>query len=179
MRYLVGATKDNRLVFADVENRKDYFSVCFDTVRPFNKDDVDLEEYVENLYDRSDIGDTEFVDLLERYDCKPSELVDCILEDFGDDPRNYLDCSLYDGESLVNGDTWYFESDSCGQCDTRDEMDVYINKEAYDEIIRCWDNYHLKPIPSEELEKLNKAVELLLCVNEEEWIENYIDEMFY
>ena len=81
---LIGATKNNELVLADIDIRlnswgngvddKDYtFSVSFDVVRPFNAETFDTEGYWCDNIDSLD-NDT-ILDALERFDCKcPSTL---------------------------------------------------------------------------------------------------------
>jgi hypothetical protein len=53
-------------------------------------------------------------------------------------------------------------------------MDEYVNEEAYNLLHELWDKYHLKPIDEEGIQQMQKVVELLEEVNEEEWIEDYI-----
>ena len=81
-KILLGATKDNEIVFADVEvtTRNGYkkFSASFDTVYPFCYDDIDLKEYVENMLDGYD--KSTLYDLCCNNDCSPSELASIIEE---------------------------------------------------------------------------------------------------
>ena len=191
-KYLLGATADREIVFAEFEtshpnywskekgNYTDesvrHFSACFDTVRPFKGDDVNLLEYFENFVD--DIGKESAYDLCERNNCSPQDLPQ-ILADECRDPRDALDCSLYPEEMNIDDEWWYFESGSFGQHDTRKEgMDEYVNKEAYDILHELWDKYHLKPIDDEGVEQIDKVVEILEEVDEEEWISDYIRRNF-
>ena len=108
-KYLLGATVDNELVFGEFEitNRNGYseFTASFDTVRPFNGEDYDLEEYYEGWIDGMD---KEYLyDLCERFDCKPSELPKELADECYD-IRDAIDCSLYPEEIEVNGESWYF-----------------------------------------------------------------------
>lgn len=179
-KYLLGATADREIVFAEFEvtGRNGYqeFTASFDTVRPFKGDDVDLLQYFENFVD--DIGKETAYDLCESNNCSPQDLPQ-ILADECSDPRDALDCSLYPEEMNVNGEWWYFESGSCGQHDTREDgMDEYVNKEAYDILHELWDKYHLKHIDDEGIKQMDKVVELLEEVDEEEWIADYIERNF-
>lgn len=175
--FLLGVDANDEIIFCKMERTSDgRFSMSFQTVRPLLGRDFDAYEYCEEYYSREQIGDAEYLNLLEEYDCSPSELASKIAEN-SFDPRDYLDCSLFDKEINVDGDLWYFESCSCGQHDTREVgMKIHVNEKAYDLIHEAWDKYHLKLIPKEELNKVLEAIEDIQCsyTSEEEWIENYI-----
>lgn len=187
-KYLLGATVNNELVFGEFElkhpsywskEKGSYidesvleFSASFDSVRPFKEEDYDLEEYYEEyLYG----ADKEYLyDLCEQYDCSPSELPKNLADNCYD-VRDALDCSLYPEEITVDGKSWYFESGSCGQYDSREDgMEVYVNEEAYNLLHTLWDNYHLKKVDEEVIKQVEKVVDMLSSVDEEEWIINYI-----
>lgn len=179
-KYLLGATADREIVFAEFEvtGRNGYqeFTASFDTVRPFKGDDVDLLRYFENFVD--DIGKESAYDLCEQNHCSPQDLPQ-ILADECSDPRDALDCSLYPEEMNVDDEWWYFESGSCGQHDTREDgMDEYVNKEAYDLLHELWDKYHLKQVGEEVFAQVEKLNEMLEEVDEEEWIADYIRRNF-
>ena len=194
-KYLLGATSDREIVFAEFEathprywskengNYTDesvrHFSASFDCVIPFTEDDLeDAEDYYRDLVDEC-YDDGEKYKMCERYDCKPSELAEYLAEDEGTDPQNIRDCSLYSNIIEVDGIDYYFESGSCGQHDTRkDGMDEYVNKEAYDLLHELWDKYHLKTIDEDGLKKMQRVTELLEDVDEEEWIADYIRRNF-
>ena len=178
-KYLLGATVDGNFVFGEFEitkrsgrwNGHPEFSASFDEVRPFNGSDIDLETYFEDMIVA--LGKEWAYDACERYCCSPQDLPR-ELADECNDPRDAMDCSLYPECMEIDGDDWYFESGSCGQHDTRDEMDLYTNKEAYDKLHELWDNYHLKEVDDAVIAEVNAVVEMLEDVNEEEWIEDYI-----
>lgn len=178
-KYLLGATTDREIVFGEFEvtTRNGYpeFTASFDTVRPFNDDDVDLTDYFENFV--YDIGKEAAYDLCERNMCSPQDLPE-ILADECTDPRDALDCSIYPEEMNIDDKYWYFESSCGGQHDTREDMDEYTNKEAYDLLHELWDAYHLKKVDNEVVDKVNKLVDILEEVDEEEWIEDYIRRNF-
>lgn len=174
-KFLLGATVDNELVFGEFEvtNRNGYpeFTASFDTVKPFNGESFDLEEYFEGWIDGMEKD--YLYDLCERFDCKPSELPKELADECCD-VRDALDCSLYPECYEVDGESWYFESGGCGQHDTRNEMDEVINKEAYDLLHELWDNYHLKKIDDDVVKQVEKLVNMLFDIDEEEWIVEYI-----
>lgn len=191
-KYLLGATVDREIVFGELElkhprfwnkekgNLTDEdvleFSASFDTVRPFNGEDVDLTDYFENFVDA--IGKESAYDLCERNGCSPQDLPK-ILADECTDPRDALDCSLYPEEMNIDDEYWYFESSSGGQHDTRkDGMDEYVNQEAYDLLHELWDAYHLKAVGNDVVDKVNKLIDMLEEVDEEAWIEDYIRRNF-
>lgn len=193
-KILLGATNDREIVFGEFEVRNprfwskdkgnytdesmEEFSASFDTVMPFTEDDLeDANEYYEQLLDDC-YDDAEKYKLCESYDCAPSELAEHFTADHGTDPQEMRDCSLYPNVIDVDGVDYYFESMGYGQCDTREQMDEYVNKEAYDLLHELWDKYHLKAIDEDGLKKMQRVAELLEDVDEEEWIADYIRRNF-
>ena len=105
-RVLLGATKNNTLVFADIKC-KDYFSVSFSEVEPIAVDDDYLRERIRDLVEYG-LSDEVVLKMLKNYDCEPSERVDelfarCYIEEI-------IDISLYPEsfDGIVNGKTIYF-----------------------------------------------------------------------
>ena len=175
-KFLLGTTKDNEVVFCEMElrdrNGKIEFSASFNTVYPFEYDDKYLKE---RLKDNLDCYDKDYLYCLcDRYNCSSSQLVkhmyyDSMVEEI-------IDISLYPNSIRVNGNDWYFESSACGQHDTREEMEFYVNKNLYNRIIELWDEYHLKEMPQTIIDEVNTIIEELEKVDEEEWIKNFIEE---
>lgn len=176
-KYLLGATQNKELVFGELEittrNNFQEFSASFDVVIPFDGDDFDLEEYYEDWIE--DLDKECLYDLCERNWCAPQELANALAKNCVD-VRDAIDCSLYPEVVEVDGVDYYFESSCCGQHDTREDMECYTNKEAYDLVIELWDKYHLKEIDEEGVEKMKKTMKLLETIDEEEWIANYIQK---
>lgn len=177
-KYLLGANKYNELVFGEfgITRRNGYpeFTASFFTVRPFNGDNIDLVEYYNDWME--DMPKDYLYDLCEEHDCSPSCLAES-LADICDDIRDVIDCSLYSESYLVDGEEWYFESGSCGQHDTRDEMEEIINIEAYNLIHELWDKHHLKPVNDDviaQVEALQETLDSTYIDFEEEWIVGYI-----
>lgn len=174
-KYLLGATKDNELVFGqfDINVRNGYrqFTASFNTVRPFNGENFDLEDYFEGWKD--EFGKDELYDMCERFDCKPSELAENLASECCD-VRDALDCSLYPECYDIDGESWYFESSSCGQYDTRNQMEEIINPDAYNLLHELWDNYHLKEVNDIVCVKVIALIQMLKKVDEEAWITDYI-----
>lgn len=179
-KVLLGATKDGTLVFADIRvggEHRNYFSISFSEVRPFLATDEFLRERAENYID--DV-DKEFLDdLCERFDCKPSDLVDELVGE-----ANYLgiealvDISLYPESYSIDGyeDDVYFESEGCGQHDTRDIL-IPINKEFSEWLHSLWDTYHLKEMTAEEYGNIETKVrEYIGSLDEYEWIKEWLME---
>lgn len=175
-KFLLGATVDHELVFGEFEitKRNGYpeFTASFDTVRPFNGENYDLEGYYENWIYGMDKA--YLYDLCERFDCKPSELAGELANECCD-VRDALDCSLYPEWYDVDGESWYFESCSCGQHDTRDDMEEIINVKAYDLLHELWDKYHIKEVDNNVIEQVKQIVYMLSEIDEEEWIIDYIE----
>lgn len=177
MKYLMGSTKNKELVFAEFEVRNwngyPEFTACFNSVRPFNENDVDIEGYIEESlysYDKSTL-----YEMCENYDCSPSELAERMVQEI-DSVADVIDCSLYSEFYPIDGNDYYFESCSGGQYDSRDDMEIYTNKRVYDAIHKLWDKYHLKQVDSAvELEVIELKNELAK-IDEEKWIVDYIKE---
>ena len=78
------------------------------------------------------------------------------------DYQNIIDCSCTDYEFTKNKNTYNFETTCCGQCDVREEKNfdkfIYTNKEAFDDIMLLWDNFHIKQLSEEENNKINKEL---------------------
>lgn len=181
-KYLLGVSKYNELVFGEFEvtERNGYpeFTASFYTVFPITEDDVDAEDYYENLVEEMD--DSWVLEQLKFYDCPYSELVDKLARDNGTEVYNIRDCSMYSEEIDVGGTTYYFESSACGQHDTRKEgMKLYTNQKAYDKLHELWDKYHLKEVDEEVIKEVQELYEALSEIEEKEWIENWIREGGY
>ena len=178
MRYdkiLLGATKDNELVFAEFgitdRNRYPEFTASFDTVRPFDGDSVELIEYWED-YITNDCDAPTLRHLLGEYDCRLSELAEMMADDMG--IEGTIDCSLYPEVYTIDGIDWYFESMGCGQHDTRGEMAEYVNEDAYNVLHELWDKYHLRQVDSGIADTVEHIAHVLSLTNTEDWIADYI-----
>lgn len=174
--YLLGATKDHELVFGKFvvtkRNGHNEFSASFYTVRPFNGENFDFEDYYEGYIEGLDKA--YLYDMCEQFDCAPSALVENLADEC-DDPRDALDCSLYPKEINVDSESWYFESCSCGQHDTRNEMEEIINFKAYNLLHELWDKYHSEKIDDSVVDQVENLVEMFEATdNEGEWIVSYI-----
>ena len=183
---LLGATTEGTLVFANIkvggtrEGYNDYFSASFSEVRPFLATYDYLRERAENyLY----CGDKEFLyDMCERFDCRPSDLVDELVGE-----ANYLgiealvDVSLYTKSYRIGDyeDDIYFESEGGGQNDTRDIL-VPIDSEFSEWLHSLWDTSHLEKLTEEEygniIIKVSKYEGELEDIGEHEWIKDWLME---
>jgi len=174
-RVLLGATKNNTLVFADIE-WKDYFSVSFSEVEPIAVDDDYLRERIRDLVEYG-LSDEVVLEMLKNYDCKPSELVDELFARC--DIEGIIDISLYPEsfDGIVKGETIYFEGIACGQLDTREYL-IPIDKKFTDWLFDMWNKYRLKEdYPKEQIVC---AVEdyLHLLGDERQWIENWLRSLY-
>lgn len=176
---LLGVDKENCIVFAEVEiyqdrNGKKYeFTMSCDAVHPFNGTMFDLNDYMEGWV--GSLDDRTKIELLERFDCKPSDLASELINDDGD-IRTWIDCSLYPDYITIDGDDWYFESYCCCQHDPRGSMKKIINVKLFNKLFDFWDNYHLKEITDEQFEEVSKLIDALYDTydDEQEWIADYI-----
>lgn len=174
--YLIGATKNHELVFANFGTRQNgdgqvIFSASFDTVKPFNVDTCDLsyvfDEYVANL------GAAQLWEMCDEYDCKPSELAERMF-DCGYDITKIIDCSIYPEYYDIDGCDWCFESVRCGQYDTRNDIEEITLVNAYNKLHELWDKYHLKPVDDSVTKLSEKLAKIFAKVDEVEWITDYI-----
>lgn len=184
---LLGVTKEETLVFADIylgdsENMSDYFSVSFSEVRPIEVTDEYLKERAEGMLWGID---SDFkLDLLERYDCKPSELVDEYVhqETMYNGVEGILDISLYPESFSIDWleDDVYFESDGCGQHDTRDIL-IPIDPEFSSWLHEAWDNYHLQQISSVRKDLFKATIDDYIeqLGDEEKWIQNWLETVVF
>lgn len=175
-KYLLGATIDKEIVFAEfgITTRNGYpeFSASFDCVEPFTEDEVDAEEYYQDFVEQMDAKWK--WETCERYDLAPSELVQWLMDNEGSDPQSVRDCSLYPEIITVNEKDYYFESSSCGQHDTRGEMEIYTSQNLYDRIHFLWDKCHLKEVNQEVIDEVEQIQNSFADIDEEEWIRDYI-----
>ena len=181
---LLGATKEGTLVFADIhvggEGSRNFLGVSFSEVRPFLATNEFLRERAENYIDGAD---KEFLyDMCEGFDCKPSDLVDELVGE-----ANYIgiealvDISLYPESFSIDGyeDDIYFESDGCGQLDTRDTL-IPVDSEFSEWLHSLWDTYHLQQLTEEEYgnvkEVIYRYLDKLEEIGERDWIEKWLME---
>lgn len=176
-KMLLGANKYGEIVFGEWEvctlNGYPEFSASFDTVRPVCEDSVNLVDYFEDCSDPRCMDADWIIDQCNYHRCCPDDLPQALADDCYD-LRDALDCSLFPEKYTINGKNWYFESSSCGQHDTREEMTLYVNKAAYDDLISLWENFHLKKVDEKEIASVLASVKNRLTVNEEEWITKFI-----
>lgn len=169
---LIGATKEHNLVFANITNDK-YFTVCFDEVRPINWDKIDWEEVAE--YFINGLGDDELYRLCEEYDCRPSDLAINLADD--EYEREYLIDTYDEIEHIwINDEQWRLDFQACGQHDTRDCIEEFVDRKIYYRLHELWDMYHLNTINKEIEQELNEMIEKLEEVNTIQWITEYIIE---
>ena len=146
MKYLLGATKNHEIVFAEFGVRlygdgRRFFSASFAVVSPLNGNEFVVSRWADSC----------------------------------NDPRDVLDCSLYPEWFCIDGEDWYFESVACGQCDPRQYgMERYINKKAFDDLMELWDQYHLRDISDDGMMKMHTVRKALASIDEKQWITNYI-----
>lgn len=175
-RILLGVTKNKEIVLGNfgVTTRNGYkeFTASFDLVRPRTITEEDIKEYFEDF--AFNYGKEKAYEMCEEYNCSPQDLAEHLASDSS--PKDVFDLSLFPEEIEIDGDTWYFESSSCGQCDTKDEMELYVDKGVYDRLYDLWTNYHLKEVGEEVETEIKYILEDMENVDEIKWIEYYIRE---
>ena len=190
MKKIIGFTVDNEIIVAEVSfervgsNKEPYFSACFDLSKIVKADDTIRDyEYMHDYFEdvRYSYDPETILNLCDKYDCPPADLADLMTDEAINDDNigmETLDCSLYPELIEVDGKDYIFISTSCGQHDTRDEVEEFVDKKLYDDIHELWDNYHLKNIEdNEEAMNLYKSVlDRMGEIDEEEVIVDYIKE---
>lgn len=167
MMYLIGMNNENEIIFAEPELRNGEFACSFDVVHPFVLDDGEIDDRCESYFDCIDAKSK--LDICERLHCAPQDIVD----NLEDDEKFELayDTSLYPSSVICDdGNEWYFESSYCGQHDVRKDgiKNLVINNNIFDELMRLWDNYHLKKLPETEIKVYDSIIRELEEVSEDE-----------
>ena len=187
-KVLLGANEYNEIVFGEFEVRPSYngdgnkFFASFFVVFPICTDDADLQDYAERYYeDYVDDMMRDGVWLWEQcdeYDCKPSDLAYEMASRI-EDVRDVLDCSMYYEIITIDDYDWVFESRSCGQHDTRNEMTEYVDKDSYNKLIELWDNYHLKNIDDDVVAEIDELAKKMYHDDAfiKDWIADYIERV--
>lgn len=142
-RIFAGVTEDKELYFLEVEtttrNGYNEFTMSGFTVKPVTEEEK--EEYENNYLDGE-----------ELYFWKQAVQADgttLSLDDWIEEVReggDHMDTSLYPYTSEVEGETYYFESQSCGQHEVDNLVYYAIPKATFKKYMQLWKTYHLKPV---------------------------------
>lgn len=153
-KYL-GIDANGNVVNADFGIRDGMFTASFDANRPIREDDYDLDQMFKDRFTVDELGQDLAFDLCKRFDCAPSMIPEAVKEDYANNGYgnilDLIDCSLFPEQSDVNGDTWFFEGETCGQTDIFKAGDFIsaLDKEAVCELYELWQSRHLKKLPDE------------------------------
>jgi hypothetical protein len=140
---LAGITQENELYFLEVEPKHEghnYFAMSSFTVKPTPKEDAErlnreMLEDGELWKQEVEAGNTEL---------GLSEWVDYVIDSDGD--LCMIDNSLFDEEVEVDGDTYIFESGSCGQHEEHDLKHCFIPEQTFNDLMSIWKEHHLKEV---------------------------------
>lgn len=141
-RLLAGVTEDRELYFIETSitdrNGHDELTMSGFTVLPITEEEKEEKE-------------ESYLDGEEQYYWQEAVASGSTFDSMDDwvqqvrDEGDHVDCSLYPKTADVEGITYYFESQGCGQ-HTVYHLDYYsISKTVHREMITLWDKYHLKP----------------------------------
>lgn len=180
---LLGATDNNELVFAEVSNMYG-FTVSFNVVSPLEVTNELIETRMENQLDC--LSREELFDICERYDCRPSEILENVVDDVYN-VEDVLDISLYPESYRVEGieDDVYFESGACGQCGEYVEK---VTKYCFgypiiDHILTNWRLHHLEKLDEEVSNEIFNFIDLIVGEDywkkETEWVQNWLETEVY
>lgn len=166
--FLLGVIK-NRIITGEIEitTRNGYkeFTACFNEGEAFKIEDIN-EQYKSDYYEElwSCYSVEQKLDLLDDGEKTKEEVFSNW--SYNDDYRQIIDCSCTDYEMEVNGEEINFRSTCGGQYDVREESDfdemIFTNKKAFNQLMKLWDEKHLKKITEEEekqIEELEKTFE--------------------
>lgn len=186
MKYLLGRLKDGDFAFADIRvekrnGKEREFAACFETVRPFNTSEIDVEEYLDELFGPDDYtcyDREQKYDLCVKYHCSPYDLPRELAAVWS--IEDVIDCSLYVNEVRINGDDWRFESGSFGQLDLKiEDFDKLVSEGGFLRIKELWEKYHLSDLPEDRMKDIEFIDEVMLPAysNYAEWfIEDCLKE---
>lgn len=181
-RILLGTTKDNELVFIEYELRNGPafcdrdFTASFDLVAPFDDDTID-EEYVRTYLE--DFDKETLYDLCVTYDCTPNDLP---YEYYSrNEIEDIVDCSLYPEAMEVNGKSYHFRSEACGQVDVLELMKTYTDEGMFCELYGLWHHFHLKSLNTSTFAFINDTLKRIEAKNEKfddnEFIRKFIKSL--
>lgn len=153
MKILAGITFDNDVYFLEVnqmtpkfapfsvnppKERQEYFSMTGETIRPLEYSEA-VEQSRQSLEDGElwkqavETGNTEM---------GLQEWIDFVLDTDGE--LSMIDNSLYPEQIETTKGTFIFESGACGQHEEKDLKEYFLPKKDFHELLRIWENYHLK-----------------------------------
>ena len=173
---LLGVTKNKLLAFGDLEIKDDNrFSMCFTLVHPFKIEESDGYDWAESMLDG--ISDEEKYNLCERYDCRPSDLAENLITEYGIQTNaDEIDCYNGCDNITIGEDEYAFEWCSGGQADIMEDGEMLVTSDEKNVRIlyEMWCNKHLQTISEEEKAKIIKCAESLDKIDVENQIAEYI-----
>ena len=153
IKILTGYNKDEKTIFfLEIENTR-YFSVCACVGRMINCDEYTSDD-VESYLDDCDM----IYDIMKKNNLRSiDDVIDLVISEYGEPYRVMCDCSCTDYEIYNNGDTYNFETESCGQCvDQIDNFTLYNKDLKF--IFKCWEKYHLTQAPQQAIDRINRII---------------------
>ena len=163
--YLLGVV-DNTILTCEIDKRYklnncNEVGISFNVGELIAIDDIDeeyLRRYFEEEYD--DYSSDMKIWCLQDGDITKDEWLD--RASHNSNYKDVYDCSCTDYEITVNDNNYNFETICGGQHDIRKEDNfkdfVYTNKQAFDLIMKLWDNYHIKNLSDWENERVDDMV---------------------
>lgn len=153
IKILTGYNKDEKTIFfLEIENTR-YFSVCACVGRLINCDTYTRDD-LESCLDDCDL----IYDIMKRCNLRSiDDVLDVVIDEAGGIYRAICDCSCTDYEIYNNGDTYNFETESCGQCVDQIDNFILYNKDLKF-IFKCWNEYHLKQAPRQVTDRINRII---------------------
>lgn len=156
---LVGLTTEGSFVFMEVGHNGNYFAISTSEVIPTLFSEEEKLSYIDDMVNDYDT-DIKW-DMLERFNCKPSELAENLLDE--EVFTEWLDCSLTPNhlyhliEEEINGRELYLESGSCGQYDSFEIVKHFMNKDDLQYLMEVWREHHLSTeLPTDVENRINK-----------------------
>ena len=151
-RLLAGITPNNEIYFMTIEDDKGYFSMTGFTVIPIEYEKA--KDIAQQQLEDGELWKMAVEDGTTKLG--KNEWNRHVLNTDGE--LSTLDLSLYPEKIEIDGNTYVFESGSCGQHREKRLEHYFIPRNIFDKLNRIWDKYHLKK-KSPKLPKISKQNE--------------------
>lgn len=147
-KIMAGVTDDNELYFLEIENKSEghgYFAMSGFTAAP-----ILVSEAEDRVREHLEDGDEwKYAVKDGRTELAKDEWVDFVIDTDG--ALAGFDNSLFPETVTVDDDEYIFESGSCGQHEEFRIKHYFIDKMVFQNLMRAWKQYHLKPVDMYEV----------------------------
>lgn len=144
--------------YTDFEKFEFTSSFNIGTLTDIDEENENAKEYYEMVFD--DCYDAERkLDLLCNGERTKNDVIDEWMR-YEYDYRERIDCSCTDYEFIFDNITYNFRTDGCGQHDIREDSYNWQHvNEKVGELLKFWDEYHLKELTEESYDELMELLQ--------------------